>query len=126
MLLQLGLAFGNKLLASVSLFIYSLQIALIVAHALANSRHLGFELPQIVTRGHRLLLGFATLGLEIVEQGSQFDDFLGDKSDLSFLIAQFTLKVIELLLHVAKFALHRQRSFTALLSARHGDVVEAF
>src|SRR5213075_3157352 len=93
---------------------------------LAYSSHFLIELAERVSTGHCLLLGFALFGFEVVEQGSELVDLLTEQADTGFLVTQAALQVFHVALHFAQVTLHRQWTFAALLSAGHGDVVEAF
>ena len=94
--------------------------------ALADSRDLGFQLLQHVAGRHGLLFGLALFAFQPVQQGSEVLDFAAQSEHAHFFVAQRLFQFSELAQHVAQFALHRQRTFRALLAAGHGHVVEAF
>src|ERR1017187_6442003 len=74
---------------------------------------------------HCLLLGFALLILQAIEQGRVLFDFAPQSEREHFLFAQSSLQLFEQAQHVAQLALHRKRSLAALFAAGDGDIMEA-
>ena len=103
----------------------SLQFQLATLQPLAHPAHLGIKLLQHVARRHRLLFRFALLALQPVEQGSES---LISRPRVSTRVSSSRsalLQLFQLTHHVAQFALHRERTFAALLASGDGHVVEA-
>src|SRR5262252_2350215 len=79
-----------------------------------------------MTRGHRLMLDFALFAFEALEQGRELADFPAQCEDMGFFAAERSFEILYLTHDVSQFALHRERSFRALLAACNSDIVEAF